>query len=284
MPVDEQLRTRLAAGTEHLRPDLDLELARTLRRAHRRRQVRSAGALVLAAAVSGVAWLVGVPGADLARRPVEPVGTPHGVRTGATDMAGMYGRLEPGRYSVPAFGPTRGAGYPRALVDVPEGYFTNGGWVIDAGSSTDESDQWGDLGIWPVARVVADTCDGSRTTEVGPGVQDLADALVAQRGSSSTTPRPVTLGGHGGLYLEVSTQPDVDPRQCTNAELALWTATPEQVHAHSTAGVVNHLWILDVDGIRLVVTVSNYPGQPPAQHRELIEMAETIRFTDTPVS
>ena len=133
MPTDEQLRTRLAAGTKHLVPDLELELARTLRRVHRRRNLRSAGIVAVAAAMAGVTWLVGAPGADRADRPVDPARTPDTSRSVATDLVGLEGPLEPGRYSMAAWGPDGDTRLPRAVLEVPEGYFSNGGWAIDAG-------------------------------------------------------------------------------------------------------------------------------------------------------
>jgi len=275
MSIDEQLRTRLAAGTEHLVPDLELELARTLRRAHHRRHVRTAGLVAVAAAMAGVAWLVGVPGADRADRPVDPVRTPDTSVTGASDLVGYRGPLEPGRYSMAAWGPEGQDRLPRALLEVPEGYFSNGGWAVDAGGPG-ESDQWGEVMVWPVTRVFTDTCDTTRTTRVGPTARDLARALADQQGTTTTKPRPVTLDGHRGLYLEATT--DATNAGCTSR--ALWRSSPDLVYAQDVGELVHHLWILDVDGTRLVVAVSNYPDQTPAQHQELIDIAETIHFTE----
>ena len=50
--------------------------------------------------------------------------------------------LEPGRYAVPFFGDD---GPARALVDVPAGYFSAGGWVIDDGHGTLAPEEFGDL-------------------------------------------------------------------------------------------------------------------------------------------
>lgn len=275
MSIDEQLRARLTTATEHLVPDLDRELARTLRRSHRRRRARTAGLVAVAAAVAGVAWLVGVPGTERAERPVDPVGTPDSSRTAPTDLVGLRGPLEPGRYSMAAWGPDGDTRLPRAIVEVPRGYFSNGGWVIDAGGPG-ESDQWGEVAVWPVTRVFADTCDDTSTTRVGPTVRDLARALADQTGSTTTRPRTVTLDGHQGLYLELTT-PDTNAG-CTSH--ALWRSSPDLVYGQDTGRIVHHLWILDVDGTRLVVAVSNYPDQSPDQHQELIDIAKTIHFVE----
>jgi hypothetical protein len=191
------------------------------------------------------------------------------------DLVGYRGPLDPGRYSMAAWGPDGDTRLPRAVLEVPTGYFSNGGWAVDAGSDTFEPDQFGEIMVWPVTRVFDDTCDDTRSTRVGPTARDLARALAAQDGSTTTRPRPVTLDGHDGLYLELTT-PDTDAG-CTSH--TIWRNTPEYVYGQDTGGLVHHLWILDIDGTRLVIAVSNYPDQAPEQHQELIDIAETIHFT-----
>jgi len=273
MSIDEQLRTRLVAETEHLVPDLELELARTLRRAQRRRHARTAVVAAVAAAVAGVAWLAGVPGADRADRPVDPARSPDSSITGATDLVGYRGPLEPGRYSMAAWGPNGGTTLPRAVLEVPEGYYSNGGWAVDAGGPG-EIEQLGEVMVWPVTHVFTDPCD-TRPARVGPTLRDLALALTDQTGTTTTRPRPVTLDGHRGLYLELTT--GATHAGCTR--LDLWHSAPDNDYGQDTGGIVHHLWILDVDDTRLVVAVSNYPDQTPAQHQELIDIAETIHFS-----
>lgn len=274
MSIDEQLRTRLASGTEHLAPDLELELARTLRRARHRQHVRRAGAVAVAAAVAGVAWLVGVPGADRAERPVDPVDQPDRAVAVPSDLVGYRGPLEPGRYSMAAWGPGGDTRLPRAVLEVPAGYFSNGGWAVDAGGPG-ELEQLGEVMVWPVTHVFTDPCN-TRPARVGPTVRDLARALTAQTGTTTTRPRPVTLDGHRGLYLELTT--GATHAGCTS--LDLWRNAPDNDYGQDTGGIVHHLWILDVKGTRLVVAVSNYPDQTPAQHQELIDIAKTIHFVE----
>jgi hypothetical protein len=275
MPTDAQLRTRLTAATDHLVPDLELELARTLRRARHRRNVRTAGVVAVAAAVAGVAWLVGLPGTDRADRPIDPARPPDSSVTGPTDLVGYRGPLEPGRYSMAAWGPDGDTRLPRAVLEVPAGYFSNGGWAVDAGGPG-EDDQWGEIMVWPVTHVFPDTCDETRSTRVGPTPRDLARALADQKHSTTTRPRPVTLDGHRGLYLELTTT-DTNAG-CTSH--GLWRSSPDLAYGQDVGRIVHHLWILDVDGTRLVIAVSNYPDQTPAQHQELIDIAETIHFVD----
>jgi hypothetical protein len=42
--------------------------------------------------------------------------------------------------------------------------------------------------------------------------------------------------------------------------------------------MVNRLWILDVDGTRLVLAATLYPDQTDALHHELTTVAESVHF------
>ena len=44
--------------------------------------------------------------------------------------------------------------------------------------------------------------------------------------------------------------------------------------------MVNHLWILDVDGTRLVVAASLFPDETDELHQEQITLAESIDFAE----
>jgi hypothetical protein len=272
--IEERLRAGLVANTDHLMPDLDGELDLMYDRASRRQRMRR-GAVVCAAAaaVAVTAWVVITPDPDgHVVPPVSPERSP-------IDLVGVRGALDPGTYSLAVWGNDGSAGsLPRVIVDVPEGYFSNGGWVIDPGSDfTDEAQQYGELSVWEVARVPADPCRQGTATTVGPTVADLARALVRQDGPS-TRPERVVLDGHRGLTLELTMPPYLDPGDCTDGRYVLWQSTGGDTKDETHDGVVHRLWILDVDGSRLVVLVGLYPDQDPAQHDEQIAMAESLHF------
>lgn len=275
MSIDERLRTGLTLNTDHLVPDVEHELATTYGRARGRRRVRrGAIAVTIVAAVAVTAGVLIAPDPDEAG--VFPVTK----NPSPIDLVGVHGLLEPGTYSLAVWGDNEAAdSLPRAIVDVPSGYFSHGGWVIDPGSDgSPEFDEFGELSVWNVDRVPTDPCRRSTATAVGPTVADLARAMVRQAGPS-TRPTPVVLDGYRGLYLELSMPPSLDPSRCTDGTYVLWTTKPGAGSKDETRQSVNHhLWILDVDGTRLVVLVGLYPDQDPAQHHEQLAIAETIRF------
>ena len=167
-------------------------------------------------------------------------------------------------------------------MDLPEGYFSNGGYVIDAGRPGGTDDQHGDVSVWHAVQVLADPCHRRTAADVGPTVDDLAQALVRQAGPSSQ-PRPVVLDGHRGLSLEVTVPPNADLTRCTDEQYALWRTEPKGDSAYSldSPGVVNRLWILDVDGTRLVLVAGLYPDQTDELHQEQTAIAESIHFEQT---
>ena len=207
-----------------------------------------------------------------------PAETP--TNAGPTDLVDLHGPLDPGLYSLAAWGETSQTGpLPRAIVDVPEGYFSNGGYVIDAGHDGGTDDQLGDISVWHAVQVLADPCQGRTAADVGPTVDDLARALVDQTGPSSQ-PRPVVLDGHRGVSLDVTVPPNADLTRCTDEQYALFRTEPKGDSAYSqdSPGVVNRLWILDVDGTRLVIVANLQPDETDELHQEQTAIAESIHF------
>lgn len=279
MPIDERLRTGLAANTEHLLPDVEQALSTTYGRARSRRRIRGAVlALATAAAVAVTAWVVDLPGFGDGALPVTPA------PPAPTDLVGRLGPLEPGVYSLAAWGqPAASEPLPRAIMDVPAGYFSNGGYDIDAGRDGATDDQHGNISVWHVTQVLADPCQRDTAADAGTSVDDLARALVDQAGPS-TRPRPVVLGGHRGVTLDVTIPTDTDLSRCTNAAYSLWRTEPrgDSALTQDTPGVVDRVWILDVDGTRLVLLATLYPDETDELHQQQTALAETARFVPAP--
>jgi hypothetical protein len=186
------------------------------------------------------------------------------------------GDITPGSHRVPLISWERT--YPvDALVDVPEGFITPGGWVVD---NSKNGAAYGDLMFFgDIDWVDTNPCGAGREVKPGPSVRDLADALSAQVPHPWTSPRPVTVGGHHGLYLESSGPNDV--HQCDHGQFRLWTV--DQTHAFwysaDEPGTVFHLWILDVDGQRVVDAVKVIPGRT-VKADELVHMGESAEFVE----
>jgi hypothetical protein len=126
----------------------------------------------------------------------------------------------------------------------------------------------------------------------GPTVEDLVSALSAQKMRHATKPIDVTLGGHDGQYLEWSVPDDMvvtgdaDFKGCDvepsngHLDFVSWTGNSQGERYQQVAGQVDRLWILDVDGQRLVVDATYSPDTSEAVRDELGRIAESLRFED----
>lgn len=157
---------------------------------------------------------------------------------------------------------------PDAHVEVPSGYEHDNVWYV---VSHDGSEF---LGLWTVGQVDRDAClHGERDSfDPGTSVDDLAKALVAQKSTRASVPEPVTLAGHDGLYVEVA-----GPRYLSTCPTpGLWT-DPGGRGIYND-GQVDRVWILDVDGQRLVVDAAYSARSTASDRDDLTSMVESLEF------
>lgn len=125
----------------------------------------------------------------------------------------------------------------------------------------------------------------------GPTVDDLADALAALPEFDATEPIPVRAGDLAdGRYLELEVRDDAVCRMP-----GMWEDPPDSYNGEGPVGppwwaaeMPNmRMWILDVDGVRLVVSVLWSDSATPADLDELAAVVDSVRIvpaTGPPVS
>lgn len=194
--------------------------------------------------------------------------------TPLTDAAGDTA-LTPGRYAM-GFSSDQ-TDTPMVLIDVPAGYQGGDPYEITA---EDDGAGFRHFDTWTVAEVAAQPCGDTAWVDPGPSVDDLADALATLPVWQSTPPAPRTIGGHEGVFMELNVPADI-PAKC-QGELLSW-----HDHLGGTQGIgpgkTQLLWIVDVDGHRLMLLAGYFPGPEgptPRQVRELTQMAEGATFVD----
>lgn len=165
---------------------------------------------------------------------------------------------------------------PMVVIDVPAGYRGRGdGYEISA-----DKGGFRHFDTWTVAEVADQPCGATDWVDPGHDVDDLADALAALPVWESTEPAPVTIDGHEGVVMELNA-PSRIPARC-QGDLRSW-----RDYSGGTQGIgpgkTQRLWIVDVDGHRLMLVVGYFPG-PNGPARELVdelaEMAEGASFVD----
>jgi hypothetical protein len=199
-------------------------------------------------------------GATSAASPAEASAVP-------LDEFADFAPLDPGAY---VLGVLDGDDAPMLpVLEVPEGYTKLGDGTV--GTEDLERYVW----VWEVESVYAHPCD-TQAEPVGPSVADLAEALAAQELRSGTEPVPVTIDGHDGLYVELSVPDAVDVSTCSSGRFGLWPGRFQAVQ--EILGQVDRVWIVDVDGQRLVFDAAHMPITDPARVAELEEMVTTATF------
>ena len=168
-------------------------------------------------------------------------------------------------------GPTQ---LPKIEVALPEDW-ANGGWNISKGSGVVA------IMFWDVDKVYPTPCDwqGKPMVDPGSGVDDLASALANQPLRNATVPTDVELGGFSGKYLEWSVPDEIDFLDCGEGYFESWTGKGWASDRYQQEpGQVDRLWILDVDGERLVVDAMYLPAATAHDRAELADVVESIRF------
>ncbi len=184
-----------------------------------------------------------------------------------------------------AFG-IMGGGTPGFSVALPETWQDVGGSFAVKYPVGDEPGPVLGVSVWDVGLVFRDACkwDGS-AFDPGPTVDNLVDALVAQQTSSATSPTEVTLAGHSGKYLELTVPPDLKSTAWTqsddcdlvvsegNRNYQRWLGASAGTRWSQVPGQVDRLWVLDVDGQRLVVDATY---SPDTSHADRVEQAAVV--------
>jgi hypothetical protein len=186
------------------------------------------------------------------------------------------GPLEPGSYALPPLGPVHDR---LVVVDVPDGYGVWGSFIW-AAKPHEIDDPLEIGGLWAVTGVYKDACKATAMYPAGPSVRSLANAFGRQKVTSTTKPRPVTFAGYHGLYLEITAPADREYWDCNDAELNFWDAAPDGGYWTRMPGMVDRLWILDVDGQPMMLAMFVPPSATDKQIRSLTNILRAAEFVD----
>ena len=150
-------------------------------------------------------------------------------------------------------------GAPRNSVATPTQGAPDGSWLVfERGAS-----------LYP------DPCDTQPPPSivVGPTVDDFVNALVAHPKLDVTAPVDVTIGGYRGKYVDLQVPADVS------------TCVPDQQYWPWEPGFFAqgpgqrwHLWVLDVNGIRVVIHSMDFAATSAQHQAELRSIVDSIQI------
>jgi hypothetical protein len=144
------------------------------------------------------------------------------------------------------------------------------------------------FGEWIITNVYTDPCqwqDSLLDPAVGPTVDDLASALLAQKGRNATAPTDVTMGGYPAKRIEMSIPADLDSATCDMGVIRPWLAPGEDAAVWPAgqdflprSGQLNVVYVINVDGARLVIDSWHMPGTSAADLAELDAILASLRI------
>lgn len=211
-----------------------------------------------------------VPSATPAQTPGRTA-SPAPVPSGPILLPG--GPLAPGTYFALPFSSPYAAF--KVTFTVPRGWdgYTPGAVAPAAGPGAPDG---GAVAFLLVTHLYRDPC---KWNTVGPLIPtgETVDDLVRAFGEVEPSYEigaavDVTLDGYSGKRIDLVMPSDVDFATCDGGEYWIWEPAP---YAQGP-GNRWRVWILDVDGTRLVVLGHDFPGTPTAVQAQLIDIVSSI--------
>lgn len=109
---------------------------------------------------------------------------------------------------------------------------------------------------------------------VGFTVDDFANALAEHPLLDVTAPVDVTLAGYSGKYIDLQVPSDLSACPTSYFPWEGGGSLYAQGPSHRW-----HLWILEVDGVRVVIQTFDYPATSPQRRAELDVIVSSIQIT-----
>jgi len=113
----------------------------------------------------------------------------------------------------------------------------------------------------------------------GTTVEDFVTALVEHPDLDVTRPADVTLAGYSGKYLELQAPANIATNQDNPGpgECAYYFVWEPGIYAQGPNHLW-HIWVLDVDGVRVVVRSDSFPGTTPQVQTQLAGIVDSIQI------
>jgi hypothetical protein len=227
-----------------------------------------AAAAVLVVAILGYNLLPGGSG------PGGPNPTPT-----PTPIALKVGSLGAGTYVAHPFpAPNESSG---STINVPEGWQGAGpgaGATAVVSPAGTEGPAGAAMAFNQVTGLFRDPCHGNvagaPTVPVGNTVEELVGAFADQTAYAATPATDVTLDGYSGKQMDLQLPSDVDFAACDDGAFWVWDGPP------FAQGPGNrwHLWILDVEGLRVVILAEDFATTSVEIQAELRAIVDSIRI------
>lgn len=142
---------------------------------------------------------------------------------------------------------------------------------------------------WPAGTnfsVYEDPCRWKSTKPDDPAttVDEIVTALAAQQSRDASEPVDVIIGGYAGKHVTLHVPDDTATRaeafaDCDEGLFASYeTPGDAPTRYHQGPGQIDEVWILDVDGVTVIIDAMYRPSTPAALIEEMRAIAESATF------
>jgi hypothetical protein len=164
--------------------------------------------------------------------------------------------------------------------DVPFTFTMPAGWE-NSGWGAIKGDPIFGFATAQVDSIYADPCQWDPVEPFGPTVDDLVSAWANMPGFDATATTDVTVDGYAGKQIEF-TVPDYNEDECIQGKYGIWqepTATGDNPSYWAQGPNEQHqVWILDVEGTRLVINAAYFRDTSPQDRAALDAMLASIQI------
>jgi hypothetical protein len=206
--------------------------------------------------------LAGCQPASSSSRPAEPLGT-----TGPSSIP----TANPASYPITNFEGVK------VTLTLPIGWTGYGLYVNNGGGAATTLTG---IEVWAVDQTYTDPChwDGAELDPpLGPTVDDLATALQNQPTREATT-SDVTVDGYSGSLVKMIVPAGAVLAECDEGEFRSWTWGSDSPRWAQGPGQHDDVYILDVEGFRLVIDTIYYDSSPATDRAEQLQMVDNAQI------
>ena len=190
--------------------------------------------------------------------------------------------LDAGTYALGSHLGSVGNPLNRMTATVPEGWQGIRGETFANLFQTSDDFQAGSINLSLPDNFYLDPCDtnaGLWDPPLGPTVDDFVTALANVPGYTTTDPVDADLFGFHGKYMEETGPASV--AACGDGFSHAWQTKDNETAEYLMDGQHNRLWVLDVDGVRLLVSLTDSVAVPHASGTDPVDMVQQQAVLDS---
>lgn len=183
--------------------------------------------------------------------------------------------LEAGTYRANAFIPVD------VLVTVPDGWSGGGDWLLFGPRGFEPPDGM-NIRFGSVSQMFAnpyEVADGFVDPPVGSTVDDLVNAMINHPDWPTSPPTDVSIDGYAGKVVRLTLPPDTE---LPGGRFMFWRDGEGGDRWAFESGQIVDIYVIDVDGQRLVLELFSYPDTPTDDLAERQAVIDSLQLSARP--